>query len=126
MIVLHAGAEEGRLLVWGEISRSVFTSRGGRKKSGLLRAHPGDAGPARLAEVLAEVVSGAKTDRREQETRILWLPTVKDQPIPSHPILGRLPETKTPPVVAPWKIAVLLPSTEKIMALLCACVGRDI
>ncbi|HEY7156291.1 MAG TPA: DEAD/DEAH box helicase [Gemmataceae bacterium] len=126
MIILHAGAEEGRLLVWGEISRSVLTSRRGRKKSALVRAHPGDAGPVRLAEVLAEVVSGAKTDRREQETRILWLPSVKDQPLPSHPILGPLPETKTPPVVTPWSIAVLLPSTEKILALLCACVGRDI
>jgi SNF2 family DNA or RNA helicase len=125
MIILHAGAEEGRLVVWGEMPRSAPAARRSGKKTGGVRAHPGDAGAERLAKVLAEVVPEAKTDRREQEMRILWLPSAKDQPIPSNPILGPLPETKAPPVQEPWSITVLLPSREKALALLCACVGRD-
>jgi SNF2 family DNA or RNA helicase len=125
MIILHGGAEEGSLFVWGEIPAAPSATRRGRKAGGDVRNYPGDAGASRVAEVLSTVVPGTTIDRREPQTRIVWLPAIGDQPTPSSPLLGPIPKTKSPPALAPWSINGLLPSDANLVALLCSCMDRD-
>jgi SNF2 family DNA or RNA helicase len=74
---------------------------------------------------LAEVFADATPRGGDSETCILWLPSVKDQPIPSSPLIGPTPESKTPPVLMPWSLSGLRLSAVQAVDLLCACVGRD-
>src|SRR5438270_13781001 len=92
MIVLHAGAHDGQLLVWGEAPADVPPARSARKVKGPVAAepYPYDAGAARLAWALAgalpdQSVPGANT------TASLWAPTVKGRPVPSSPLIADVP-----------------------------------
>ncbi len=121
MIIVHASAGDGALLLWGEIASESVVRRGRT----IAPASPTNAGAARVADALAEVVPQAAPCDSAIETRILWLPSLKNQPIPSSPLLGPTPESKTPPVLAPWSFTALRLSAEQAVDLLCACVGRD-
>jgi len=122
MIIVQASADGGALLLWGETTPSAPVVRRGQNKA---PASPTNAGAARVADALAEVVPQAAPHDSAIETRILWLPSVKNQPLPSSPLLGPPPESKTPPVLAPWNFTALRLSAEQAVDLLCACVGRD-
>src|SRR5262249_27930583 len=122
MIVVHGSADEGQLLLWGETPAAVEARRG-RKPKGA-RPLPYDAGAeslsAALADALPNVLRGA-----DREQVFLWLPTLKDQPVPSSPLIGEPPAAKTKPSLAPWGVTAFRLSPDAAVDLLCACVGRD-
>jgi SNF2 family DNA or RNA helicase len=122
MFIVHASAGGGALLLWGETAPAAPVVRRGRKT---VSPSPTNAGAARVANALAEVVPQVAPRDSAIETCILWLPSVKNQPILSSPLLGPPLESKTPPLLAPWSITALRLSAEQAVDLLCACVGRD-
>jgi len=122
MLIVHASTDGGSLLLWGETAPTAPVVRRGRKG---VSASPTNAGAARVADTLAEVVPQAAPHDSAIETSVLWLPSVKDQPVPSSPLLGPPPESKTPPVLAPWSVTALRLSAGQAVDLLCVCVERD-
>jgi len=122
MIILHASADKGALLLWGETASSAS---GVRRRQKTVPVSPTNAGAARVASALAEVVPQVALHDSPIETRILWLPSVQTQPIPSSPLVGPPPEGKTPPTLMPWNITALRLSAQQAVDLLSACVGRD-
>lgn len=122
MIIVHASAGSGALLLWGETEPTAPVVRRGRKT---VPPSPTNAGAARVANALAEVVPQAAPRDSAIETHFIWLPSLKNQPVPSSPLLGSPPESKMPPVLAPWNFTALRLSAEQAVDLLCACVGRD-
>ena len=122
MILVHASADNGALLLWGETAAGTRAHRRGGKSAPF---SPTNAGAARIAAALAEVVPQAAPRDSDIETHILWLPSVKDQPLPSSALIGPSPENKTRPVLAPWSITALRLSAAQAVDLLCACIGRD-
>lgn len=125
MLIIHASSEKGALLVWGETPIATPMTRRGRASRSAARLYPANAGAARVAEVLAEAVPEAAPRLPDIQSRILWLPTVRHQPIPSSPLIAAPPEATDAAVVEPWNITALRVAGEDVVALLCACVGRE-
>jgi SNF2 family DNA or RNA helicase len=78
-----------------------------------------------VARVLEEAIPHAAPRDRAIETHVLWLPSANDQPVPSSPLIGPAPDSKTPPILAPWTITAVRLSALQAVDLLCACAGRD-
>src|SRR5262245_16709823 len=98
MIVLHAAAEDGQLLLWGESPAAQLDSatRSGKRRSRKAQApaavSPFDPGPERLAEALHDVVPTLAVGKNNHETRTAWLPTVGGGPLASSSLIAELPE----------------------------------
>jgi hypothetical protein len=127
MIVLHAGLEAERLVLWGERqpeSAGRLAKRPGRKPR-LPRpdSHPFGADARALEEALAE--AGLPRKRRTAETRIAWLPGRDGAPVASSPLLAPAPEPTAGIGLRPWTVTVLdLPLAEAV-DILVATGGRD-
>src|SRR5262245_49073345 len=117
MIVLHAGLDEGQLLLWGE------TSPGTPSQPDWLTYDPG---AKRLAAVTASAVPGLALQPERSVLMYAWLPTLGRTPVASSPLVAETPETKDQPVLKPWKVDAFRLSGAQAVELLCACVGRDI
>jgi putative autoinducer-2 (AI-2) aldolase len=56
---------------------------------------------------------------------ITWLPTVDRQPFPSSPLIAETPEGDAEAILVPWTVTGLRLSTEQVVKLLCASVGKQ-
>ncbi len=74
MLVLHASALDGQLLLWGETPPAGPKPR--RAKTSRLATSPFDPGGDRLLQALTEALP-EHTSRGEVETRTGWLPTAR-------------------------------------------------
>src|SRR5262249_31327371 len=93
MIILHAGAEAGRLLLWGESPAEVpAATKPGKAPPAEPRAYPFDAGVMRLVPALMELAPGQPIPGGGGEPPLLWLPTSKGRPHPSSGMIGDVPE----------------------------------
>ena len=110
MIILHAGLEDGRLLLWGETPPAALTktaTRGRKPKSPPPRPFPFDPGAQQLADAVADVLPDAAKSPSAAEQRILWLPSVQDRPVASSALVAEPPEPGAAAVLAPWRATVL-------------------
>jgi superfamily II DNA or RNA helicase len=128
MLVLHAGADNGQLLLWGEVPADAAPTRPGRKpKAPVAQPYPYDAGAARLVWALAGALPGQSIPGNASEPARLWLPTVKGQPVPSSPLIadGPPPGKGSAPELAPWTATALRLPVRSAVDLLCAIIGRE-
>jgi SNF2 family DNA or RNA helicase len=127
MIILHAGLEDGQLLLWGEAPPADPPSaapRGRKPKVPRPGPFPFDPGADRLAAALASAVPGTPRRSLPDEQRFLWLPTVGGRPVPSSALVAQPPEPGAT-ALAPWSATVLRLSPAQAADLLCACVDRE-
>ncbi len=128
MLVLHAGADNGQLILWGEVPADAPPVRPGRKPRALpAQPYPYDAGAARLAWALAGAMPGQSIPGNAGEPAQLWLPTVKGQPVPSSPLIADVPPSPNgaAPTLAPWTVTALRLPAQSAIDLLCASIGRE-
>lgn len=98
MIVLHAGFQQGRLLLWGEApAQPKAPRRRGRSHPPSL---PYDAGAERLSAALTQAGVGLAMGKKHIEHVIAWLPTVGDQPLASSPLIAQSPKSRAKPRLA--------------------------
>ena len=127
MIVLHAGIESSRLLLWGETSREDAAPTSKRRRQGQRRstaALPYDAGKSRLNECL-QAVATPVIRPQQADAVIAWLPTVAGLPLASRPLVAEPLESEASATLSPWRITALPLGTEAAIDLLCACIGQQ-
>src|SRR5690348_5248459 len=124
MIILHASAEEGRLLLWGESPAEVGPRRR-KRKSSQPEPFPFDPGADRFAAVLAGTLRDPSESSLEAEARFLWLPAVKERPVPSSALTAELPDPDATATLLPWSTTVFRLSSAQTIDLLCVCVDRE-
>ena len=127
MTVLQAAFEGGTLLLWGEtppVASSSIGSRSRQPKFPRPRPFPYDPGHEQLLQLLTGVVNFEKAPSTAAGKAFAWLPTVKNRPVPSTPLIAEVAETSAA-VLAPWSLSVLRLSPEQAIDLLCACADRE-
>ena len=109
MIVLHAGALDGKLMLWGEAPEEPESTRlrSRRLRTALrglatLEPLPYDAGEEKLLASLREAGFNAKLDKKSIGSVVVWLPTVNNKPIPSSSLIGQPPESVASATPRPW------------------------
>ena len=117
MLILHAAAVHGNLVLWAEDS----DSRNGPTDRQATGEHPNSA-PAQL---LAEAV-GLETGDSNFSSAIAWLPTLGNAPVPSSPLAGTMPRSRAKPRITPWTVTTLRLRPEHALPLLQACHQRHI
>lgn len=128
MIILHAGLEDGHLLLWGEGAADEQTPTAPRRRQPNVprpRSFPFDPGSERLAAAIADALPDTGKPPLGSEQRFLWLPTIKNRPVPSSVLVAETPEPGATAVLAPWSVAILRLSFPQTIALLCACANRE-
>ena len=129
MIVLHAGIESGRFLLWGERSQEDAPSSDKRRRQPRRRSRsasplPYDAGESGLDDGLQAIATGVIRPQKT-ETVTVWLPTVAGLPMASSPLIAERLETGASVSLAPWQITALHLSTVAAANLLCACINQQ-
>jgi SNF2 family DNA or RNA helicase len=129
MLILHAGIKEGQLLLWGEAPPDVppvLTKRSrGKAKVPRPPRSPYDPGPQRLSAALCDALPGWSPDSSLAEFGVLWLPTLKDQPIASSSLIAEPAEREAAAELKPWTVAAFRLTAERAIDLLCACMGKE-
>lgn len=134
MIVLHGAVSESQFFLWGErpLEPQARTVKGrprkGRPKdaSAFPEVLPYDAGIEALTDTLKDAGFDFLTNESSSETMMVWLPTADNKPLPSSPLIAPSPGSDLEPILAPWKVTVLLLSIQQTVELLCSCVGKAI
>jgi SNF2 family DNA or RNA helicase len=128
MIIIHASASDGRLVLWGE------TSTGSPGKA--TRKATRRIGPARLlrsrfaleedrlTEAVAAGVSGFEIAKEQRQRWVAWLPSNEHGALPSSPLLTERPEDQGAVKVVPWEAPALVLTTEQAVAVLVAGIDR--
>ena len=116
MLVLHAGFRGRRLLLWGETPPAV---RSPRKRDG---AHPFCAGSQLIKDFLK--AAGVRVSAGNGERNAVLLPTVRNSPVPSTPLLADL-RSAGKPKTALWTVETFALDPDAALDLLCYCAGRD-
>jgi hypothetical protein len=128
MIILHACLEDGQLLLWGEsppASPSPTARRRRQPKVPQPRSYPFDPGVGQLAAAIADALPDSARRKLPSDQRFLWLPTVKDRPVPSSALVAEPPEPGATATLAPWSAAVLRLDPAQTIDLLGACADRE-
>ncbi|MDP2955378.1 MAG: DEAD/DEAH box helicase [Longimicrobiales bacterium] len=131
IILLHAGFDGTRLVLWGEGPLEANPPRPRRRKPKLPRAlpHPFSASDAQLGEALAAAgISLTTWDSRPGNAReyecaqaFVWLPSTSGGPLPSSPILGEAPPARGSPHLVPWAVPSIALDGDALLALLSRC-----
>lgn len=130
MIILHAAASEGRLVLWGETTTAAPAKTSRRKGSRAAVAEPALArfalGGDRLVEVVREI-PGFVPSKATWQSWVGWLPSNGQGALPSSPLLSDAPEGQEAGEVrlASWEVPALVLSTEQAVAVLLACTDRS-
>ena len=128
MIILHASASGGRLVLWGETSPGS-PGKTSRKATGRIEpARPPRSRFAlegdRLAEAVAGEVSGFEPAKEQRQRWVAWLPSNEQGALPSSPLLTERPEDRGTVRVAPWEVPALVLTAEQAVAVLVASIDR--
>src|SRR4051794_27084971 len=91
MIIIHASASDGRLVLWGEAT-PVPPAKGTRKaarRTVAARLLPSRFAleDDRLIEAVAAGVSGFEISGERRQRRVVWLPSNDHGALPSSPLL---------------------------------------
>jgi len=129
MIVLHAAYVNGQFVLWGEtpelLSAGLSSGRGRRSQQGRPTPLLYGADAAALSATLKQAIGNITVGAGDQETFIVWLPTVNGQPVASSPLVAEPPESIASATIAPWTVAALRLSAPEVATLLCACINHE-
>ena len=117
MLILHAAAVQGNLVLWAEDS----DSRNGPPDQQAAGEHPYGA----QARLLAEAI-GLETGDSNFGSAIAWLPTLGGAPVPSSPMAGPMPSSRAKPRIRPWTVTTLRLRPEQAVSLLRVCHQRHV
>jgi SNF2 family DNA or RNA helicase len=128
MIIIHASASHGRLVLWGETSVAPFgkTSRKVPRRIGsarLLRSRFA-LEEDRLGEVVAGEVSGFKSAKDQRQRWVAWLPSNEKGVLPSSPLLTEEAEDEGALDIACWEVPVIVLTAEQAITVLAAGIDR--
>jgi hypothetical protein len=130
MLILHAAFYENRLFVWGEIPAApeprVNRVSKGRLKASKPPPFPHDAGKDHLSKALQEAGLGQLLNGLASETAVAWLPTHKNRPLASSPLISESSASREPVAISPWQVTTLALSPPAEVELLCACVNQEV
>ena len=105
MLILHAGFFANRLLLWGEIpgTTSVHADRPrrGRSKTASPPPFPYDAGHDDLLKVVKEAGLALPAGACQCENAIARLPTQKEKPLASNPLIAESPVASASTAISP-------------------------
>src|SRR5882672_3308895 len=123
MIVLHAALRGEALLVWGERPprEDPALRPPTRGVAASAETSPYDAGANALTSALR--AAGLAT-LPATATVTLWLPTVKDAPLPSSPLIAE-PPAGGAPALRPWTLTACTFRPDEAAPFLAACIGRE-
>src|SRR5438445_8686242 len=117
MLIVHAGIKEGQLLLWGEAppeAQTVLPKRGrGKTKAPQPPRLPYDPGPECLSTALGAALPAFSASSGAAESAVLWLPTVKDQPLASSSLIAESPEPGAAAELKPWTVTALRLTAEQ-------------
>ena len=130
MLILHAAFYENRLFVWGEIPAPpkppVHRVSKGRLKAAKPPLLPYDAGKEHLSKALQEAGLGQLLNGLASETAVAWLPTHKNRPLASSPLISESSASLKPVAISPWQVTTLALPPPAEVELLCACVNQEV
>lgn len=127
MIVLHAAASGGRLLVWGESSAEASPARRRsrrRPKREGPPALPHDAGEDLLRHSLAAATVATRTGLAHPVTA--WLPTKDGVPLASSGLVSDAADPDTRAPAEPWTVTAIPMASSQSIALLRATAGQPL
>ena len=128
MIILHASALDGKLVLWGETSAQEPVKARAKASRRTPSAQPVLSRFAleadRLVETVAAEVDGFKVSGEQQQSFVAWLPSNEDGTLPSSPLLSEQPVEPGAVHIAPWEIPVVVLTMEQTIEVLAACTGR--
>jgi len=130
MIILHAGFLENRLWLWGETAVEPESRPQGQRKRKSKGSSstplPYDAGAERLWRALQDIGINGPAAKFDADQIVAWLPTIKQRPIASSPLITNSPDSPEHAPPAPWRITVL-PLPEEIgLEVLSAGIGKEV
>ncbi|MBI4642858.1 MAG: DEAD/DEAH box helicase [Deltaproteobacteria bacterium] len=130
MLILHAGFFANRLFLWGETpatqSPRSHGVRRGRPKAASPPPFPYDAGKDNLLGAIKEAGLACPDSAHNWQTAIAWLPTQKNQPWVSSPLISESPASSASAALSPWQVTALCLPAQAEVELLCACVGKEL
>ena len=128
MIIIHASASDGRLVLWGETSPG---SPGKKPRKAARRIEPARPGRSRfaleedrLAEAVAGEVPGIEISKDQRQCWVAWLPSNEEGALPSSPLLTERPEDQAAVKLACWEVPAVVLTTEQAVAVLVAGIDR--
>jgi SNF2 family DNA or RNA helicase len=128
MMVLHAAASDGRLVLWGETSPG---SPGKTSRKATRRIEPVKAPCSRFAldadrlvEAVTAEVSGFEPAKDQRQSWVAWLPSNDQGALPSSPLLTERTEGQGAVGVAAWEVPALALTTEQAVDVLVASIDR--
>jgi len=128
MIVLHAGLVGDQLHLWGECALDGVElaprRRGAKRKTPILRHLPTAAPPTQLIEALQPILTNDTPVASEVEPLNVWMPTINDVSLPSHPLIGEIPDDTTGVELMAWQVPSLTLFPGEIIDVLGLCVDR--
>ena len=127
MIILHASASDGRLLLWGETSTQEpeqAAPRPAPKPSARAARSRFALEAYRLVDAVATEIPGSGLSRARRQSAVAWLPSNDDGALPSSPLLTEQPADAGTVRIAPWEVPALAMTTEQAIEILAACKGR--
>jgi len=128
MIVLHAGALEKRLFLWGETANGTGAcpsrSPGRKRKAAEPKPLSFGAGVALLSSAVDEAGLALEITKKQTRKIAVWLPTKAGLPVPSGPLIGNPPRSRAKVKLRPWAVEALPLRTEEAVGFLCACSGK--
>src|SRR5260370_5003728 len=125
MIVLHLARLARASFLWGEAAAMTSGDAPGRRSpSPEPPTLPFGATKETLASAVAEIAPGFRADAKVPDTRIVWLPSVRGQPLASTPIIAETPEPSAPIALAPWRVVALRVKIPTLVDLLASTLDK--
>jgi hypothetical protein len=125
MIVLHLARLARESFLWGEAAAMTSGNAPGRRSRGPEPPTlPFGATKEILASAVAEIAPGFRADAKVPDTRVVWLPSVRGQPLASTPIIAETPEPSAPISLAPWRVVVLRVQIPTLVDLLASTLDK--
>jgi SNF2 family DNA or RNA helicase len=129
MLILHAGEDDGYLLLWSEAPADPTQAPRPRVRSRKRHPepvpYPYDGGAIGLAQAFILALPGQPLPGGGGPAPFLWAPTIKGVPVPSSGLIGNLPAPGTPAELAPYTVTTLRLPTSLAIDLLCHCIGKE-
>lgn len=128
MIILHCSILDEQVYLWGEKTPETPydppVKRGRKPKNPKPRPFPYDAGYAGLNKALKQSSIPLSLRKKPLKVHIVWLPTRKESPIPSSPVIAETNDLQVKITLNPWSVSAYPLSAGEAVDFLASCTGK--